>query len=147
MLGSAVILAGSALVASAAPASAAAGGTNICSSFVGTTNLVTGAFTGTDSGCHEHGSGTVAGTVDSEYLTAPARDTIHWATGHATSVVIRTEVISGVGAPCPAGDVVTHVTLRVVHGPYTGSTGHNIICNDISHFPIVHLTNVGPIVI
>jgi hypothetical protein len=145
MTGSLVILGGGALVSTAGPSSAATGGTNVCSSLVGRA-VVTTVVVATEavSGCHQQGSATVDG-----FQSTPGgltQDTIHWATGHATSHAIVAGV-SSVGAPCPAGDVTTRGTLVVIDGPYAGSIGHNVICVDLSRFPILTWTNLGPITI
>jgi hypothetical protein len=144
MSGSLVVLAGGALVTTAGPSSAATGGTDVCSSAVSTSNFITGVGTERLSGCHQQGSATVVGVQQTP--SSPTLDTIHWATGHATSHAIASAVVSA-GAPCPAGDITNRVTLVVVDGPYAGSTGHNVICSDLSQFPIIHSMNLGPLVI
>ena len=144
MTASLVILAGGALVTTAGPSSAAKKGTNVCSRATSTSNIVTGVGTERLSGCRHHRSATVVGTQKSP--SSPTHDTIHWATGHATSHAIAYAVVS-FGAPCPAGDITNRVTLVVVDGPYAGSTGHNVICVDLSRYPILTWTNLGPITI
>ena len=144
MTGSLVILAGGALVTTVGPSSAATKGTNVCSRAISTANLVTGVGTERLSGCRQHRSATVVGTQKTP--SSPTHDTIHWATGHATSHAIAYAVVSG-GAPCPAGDITNRVTLVVISGPYAGSTGHNIICSDIRHLPIIHSWSLGPVTI
>jgi hypothetical protein len=144
MSGSLVIVAGGALVTTAGPSSAATGGTDVCSSAISTSNLNTGLGTETLSGCHQQGSATVVGIQQTPL--SPTLDTIHWATGHATSHAIAFAVVS-LGAPCPAGDITNRVTLVVTDGLYAGSTGHNVICSDLSQFPILHSMNLGPVVI
>jgi hypothetical protein len=141
MLGSALTLAGGTLIATTTPASAAEGGANVCASFAGTVDLTTGVITETYSGCHQQGSATDQYTLGQ---TSPI--TIHWATGNATSDVVASSVIDPAG-PCPTGEISVDVTLTVVGGAYAGSTGDNVICSDISGLPIVHNTNLGPIVI
>jgi hypothetical protein len=141
-VGSAMIVGGGMLIATAGPASASAGGTNVCSTFAGTADLSTGVATQTYSDCQQHGSGTA------EYTLGPTTQfTIHWATGNATSDVVASAVSDPSGGPCPAGEITNHVTLTVVDGTYAGSTGHNITCADLSAYPIIHVTNLGPIVI
>ena len=152
MLASTVAIIGGSLATTAVPSSAAPGGTNVCASFtaVGTVDLVTGATTsiGTLSGCHQQGSGTTVQVVGpNQDPNAPTPVTVHWATGHATSEGITTTVPHLSGDPCPAGDVAGDVSITVVHGPYTGSTGGFVICLDLSDFPILHATSVGPVVI
>ena len=144
MSGSLVIVAGGALVTTAGPSSAATGGTDVCSSAISTSNFITGVGTERLSGCHQQGSATVVGIQQTP--SSPTLDTIHWATGHATSHAIAWAVVN-FGAPCPAGDVTNRVTLVVIDGPYAGSTGHNIICSDIRHLPIIHSWSLGPITI
>jgi hypothetical protein len=141
---SSLVLAGGALITTAGPSSAATGGTNVCSSAISTSNFITGVGTERLSGCHQQGSATVVGIQQTP--SSPTLDTIHWATGHATSHAIAWAVVN-FGAPCPAGDVTNRVTLVVIDGPYAGSTGHNVICSDLSQFPIIHAMNLGPIVI
>ena len=144
MSGSLVILACGALVTTAGPSSAATGGTDVCSSAISTSNFFTGVGTERLSGCHQQGSATVVGVQQTPL--SPTLDTIHWATGHATSHAIASAVVSA-GAPCPAGDITNRVTLVVVDGPYAGSTGHNVICSDLSQFPIINSMNLGPLTI
>ena len=148
MLGSSLMLAGGAVVAAAGPASAAAGGQNVCSTFSGSADLSAGVpmLTGTFSGCHQQGSGTVSAVLD--ITGAPAPGAIFWATGHATSVISLSAVIDFSGGPCPAGDVAADVTLTVGGGPYALATpGGGIICADLSGFPIIALSNFGPVTI
>ena len=144
MTASLVMLASGALVTTAGPSSAATEGTNVCSSAISTENFFTGVGTEVLSGCHQQGSATVVGVQSSPL--SPTLDTIHWATGHATSHAMASAVVNA-GVPCPAGDITNRVTLVVVDGPYAGSTGHNVICSDLSQFPIIHSMNLGPIVI
>jgi hypothetical protein len=139
-------LTGSSLVTTAVPASAAAGGTNVCASLNATFDPSTGLSIGTLTGCHQQGSGT---TVEAPNLAdpfAPNPVTLYWSTGHATSHLI---VSSGPasGNPCPAGDIAGQVSISVVSGPYAGSTGGYVICLDLSDFPVIHSTSVGPVVI
>jgi hypothetical protein len=141
MVGTAATLAGGTLTATTIPASATEGGTNVCTSYAGTIDLSTGAITETYSGCHQQGSATAEYALGQ---TTPI--TIHWATGNATSVVVVSSAADPAG-PCPAGEFTTDVTLTVVEGAYAGSTGHNVVCSDISGLPIVHNTNFGPLVI
>jgi hypothetical protein len=144
MSASLVILGGGVLVTAAGPSSAATGGTNVCSSAVSSENFITGVGTERLSGCHQQGSATVVGIQQTPL--SPTLDTIHWATGHATSHAIASAVVS-FGAPCPAADITNRVTLRVTDGPYAGSTGHNVICSDLSQFPIINSMNLGPLTI
>jgi hypothetical protein len=146
LLGSTLLLAGGTLASSAAPVSAAPGGTNVCASLTATFDPSTGLSTGTLSGCHQQGSGTSIETPNLADPFAPNPVTIRWATGHATSDLI---VSSGPtsGTPCPAGDIAGAVSIAVVHGPYAGSTGGYVICLDFSDYPVIHSTSVGPVVI
>jgi hypothetical protein len=141
MFGSALTLAGSALIVTAAPASAAKGGTNVCTSYVGTFNVSTGVLSGTLSGCHQHRSGTLEAVFDLVH-PSPAPGSIHWATGGATSVITLTSLIVSAG-PCPAGDFVIDNTIRVSQGPYTGTPGHMIDCLARNGTE----SSVGPVVI
>jgi len=136
-----VTVAGGTLTATTITASAAEGNTNVCTSYAATINLSTGVITETYNGCHQQGSATAEYTLGQ---TTPI--TIHWATGNATSDVVASSVSDPTG-PCPAGQFTTDVTVTVVDGAYTGSIGHNVICADISGLPIVHTTNLGPVVI
>jgi hypothetical protein len=139
MSGSLVLIVGGALVSTAGPSSAATGGTNVCSSWVGTVDESTAFATSTFSGCHEHGSATSEG-----HLGDPTYP-IYWATGHATSVVtVRIAIVPG---PCPAGELNEANIIKVIGGPYAGSTGHALLCLDLSKWPIVHVKNFGPVVI
>jgi hypothetical protein len=145
MFGSSVILAGGTLVTTAAPSAAATGGTNVCSSAVGTGNALTGVQSETLSGCHQQGSA----TVDEVRAQNPLDEliAIHWATGNATSQAITHHTSFFSGGPCPAGDVGETGTVTVIEGPYAGSVGHLEICDDFSRFPTVTWTNVVPTVI
>jgi hypothetical protein len=147
MLGSALTLGGT-LIATTTPASAAAGGTNVCTSVVGTLDLSAAVptYRNTFSGCREHGSGTSVEVADLKNPSAPGHATLYWATGHATSENIVTSVTDP-GRPCPAHDIASDVTIRVVQGAYSGSTGHAVICADLSGLPIIHFFSVGPVVI
>jgi hypothetical protein len=150
MLGSSLVLAAGTLLATAGPTSAAMGGVNVCGTFVGSADLSAGVpmITGTFSNCHQQGSGTVSGVLD--ITGAPAPITIFWATGHATSVGSISASIDFSGGPCPAGDVAADTTLVIGGGPYAtppSATGGGIICADISGFPVIALTNFGPVTI
>jgi hypothetical protein len=151
MLGSSLVLAGGTLLATAGPTSAAQGGVNVCGTFVGSADLSQAppVLTGTFSNCHQQGSGTVTGVLDPS--GAPAPVTIFWATGHATSVGSISAVIDFSGGPCPSGDVAAATTIVVGGGPYSGlegsAPGSGEICADISGFPVILLTNFGPITI
>jgi hypothetical protein len=144
---SSLILAGGALVTAAGPSSAATGSTNVCSSFVVMRNFSTSVATGTLSGCHQQGSATVDVQENTQNYFAPFPVTIHWATGHATSRAIAQRTAISLAGPCPAGDVTETGTTTVIDGPYAGSVGHNVLCDDLSHFPIIRDTNLGPFVI
>jgi hypothetical protein len=147
LFGASMILAGTALVANAVPASADAGGTDVCSSHVSTFDFFTGVVTGTLSGCHQQGSGTTEALVDPNHPNGPTAATIHWATGNATTHVIITSVPDS-SVPCPAGFAFgTDTYITAVDGPYAGSNGFEATCTDITGFPILHTTNVGPVVI
>jgi hypothetical protein len=142
------MLAGGALAVTAGPAGAAAGGQNVCNTFVGSADLSAGIpiLTGTFSNCHQQGSGQVTGVLD--ITGAPAPVAVLWATGHATSVGSISAAIDFSGGPCPAGDVAADVTLTIGGGPYAtppAAPGSGIICADISGFPIIALTNFGPV--
>jgi hypothetical protein len=150
MLASSLMLAGGALAATAAPASADAGGVNTCSSFSGSADISQAVpiINGTFSDCHQQRSGTFVAVLD--ITGAPAPGTIFWATGHAESVTTFSAVIDFSGGPCPAGDVAADVTIDVTGGPYAtppSALGGGIFCADISGFPIINLTNFGPITI
>ena len=137
---------GGSLATTAVPASALPGGTNVCSSLVATFDPSTGLSTGTLTGCHQQGSGTTVETPNLADPFAPNPVTIYWATGHATSqLVVSTGPVSG--DPCPAAEIAGKVSISVVSGPYAGSTGGYVICLDLSDYPIIHGTSVGPVVI
>ena len=144
---SAVTLIGGSLATTASPASAAAGGTNVCASLVATFDPSTGVSTGALTGCHQQGSGTTVQVPNLADPFAPSPFTIHWATGHATSEAIATPSPHLGGNPCPAGDAAGDISIAVVSGPYAGSTGGYVICLDLSTLPALHATSVGPIVI
>jgi hypothetical protein len=141
MFGSALTLVGGALVATASPASAAKGGTDVCESYVGTFNFSTGVLSGTLSGCHQHHSGTLEVVFDLNNPSS-APGSIHWATGGLTSVITLTSLVVPAG-PCPAGDFVIDNTINVSDGPYTGTSGHMIDCLAASGAE----SSVGPVVI
>jgi hypothetical protein len=98
------------------------------------------------SGCHQQGSGTVEAFIDPNNPFGPNRGTIHWATGNATSHTVTTSVLDP-PLPCPAGQFGSDVTITVVDGPYAGSAATNAFCSNASGFPIIHTTNLGPVVI
>ena len=146
LLASSLMLAGGALVTTASPSAAAVGGTNVCASFVATFDPSTGLSTGRLSGCHQQGSGTTVETPNLADPFAPNPLTINWATGHATSdIIVSTGPTQGIR--------VQWVTLlgrsrsRSYTGPYSGSTGGYVICLDFTDPPLIHATNVGPVVI
>jgi hypothetical protein len=140
MFGSALTLTGGALFATAVPASAAKGGTDVCASYVGTFDFSTGVLSGTLSGCHQHHSATLEVVFDLNN-PSPAPGSIHWATG-TTSVITLTSLIVPAG-PCPADDFVIDNTINVSDGPYTGTPGHMIDCLA----PSGAESSVGPVVI
>jgi hypothetical protein len=137
MFGSALTLVG----ATASPAFAAKGGTNVCESFVGTFNFSTGVLRGTLSGCHQHQSGTLEVVFDLNN-PSPAPGSIQWATGGTTSGITLTSLIVLAG-PCPAGDYAIDNTITVSDGPYTGTPGHMIDCLA----PSGAESSVGPVVV
>ena len=137
---------GGSLATTEVPASALAGGTNVCSSLVATFDPSTGLSTGTLTGCHQQGSGTTVETPNLADPFAPNPVTISWATGHATTQLLATTgPVSG--NPCPAGEIAGKVSISVVGGPYAGSTGGYVICLDFSDYPVIHGASVGPVVI
>lgn len=144
---SAMTLIGGSLATTPTPASAAAGGTNVCASGVATFDPSTGVSTGTLTGCHQQGSGTTVQVANLADPFAPTPFTIHWATGHATSEAIATPGPHLGVNPCPAGDVAGDISIVVVRGLYAGSTGGYVICLDLSTLPALHATSAGPIVI
>jgi hypothetical protein len=150
MLGSSLFLAGGTLLATSGPASAEAGGVNVCSSFSGSADLSaqTPMITGTLTGCHQQGSGALTGVLDITGATAPGA--VFWATGHATSVITFSAVIDLSGGPCPTGDIAAAVTIMVGGGPYAtppSATGGGELCADASAFPIITLSSFGPVTI
>jgi hypothetical protein len=146
MLVSLVVLTGGSLASTAVPATAAPGNTNVCTSLNATFDPSVGLAIGTLNGCHQQGSGTSVETPNLADPFAPNPVTIHWATGHATSqLIVSTSPASG--NPCPTGDIAGQVSISVVSGPYAGSTGGYVICLDLSEFPVIHSTSVGPVVI
>jgi len=148
MLGSTLGIAGGTLLATSGPASAEAGGVNVCNTFNGVADA-SGAVaiaSGTLSDCHQQGSGMLAGVFD--ITGAPAPASIAWATGHATSL-INLQLIaidfSGDGCPTP-GAIAATVLLTVGGGPYEGSGSTAVICADPTTTPIT-VTNITPVVI
>jgi hypothetical protein len=151
-----VTIGGGSLVATATPSSAAAGGTNVCTSFTETATIdpVTFVVTaiGTFSGCQQQGSGTFEYSMGPDQdPTAPGLLTINWATGHAASEVLASTVPRVTVDPrCPVPYTATiDLSFTVVHGPYAGSTGQAVECIDFSGLPngIVRGLGVGPVVI
>jgi hypothetical protein len=141
------MLSGGAFVATAGPASALAGGGQTCTSLVGSVDLSQAVPTlnGTLSGCNSlgHNPGSISVVVDITGAAAPG--SIVWASGKATSLITLTAAVDFSGGPCPGGDIAVDATLTVGQGPYEGTRGTGIICADISGFPIVTLTNFGPV--
>ena len=151
MLDSTLGIAGGTLLATSGPASAEAGGVNVCNTFNGVADA-SGAVaiaSGTLSDCHQQGSGMLAGVFD--ITGAPAPASIAWATGHATSAIELSAAIDFSGGPCPAGDIAADITIVVGGGPYAtppSATGGGILCADISGgLANIVLTNFGPVVI
>jgi hypothetical protein len=149
MWASAVVIIGGSLATTAVPSSAAPDGTNVCANANATFDPFTSPLaTGTFTGCHQQRSATSVETVNLADPSAPNAVTIHWATGHATSQVIaQGGPFVGTGNPCPAGDIPGSVSITVVSGPYAGSVGGYTICFDLSDFPVINSTSVGPVVI
>jgi hypothetical protein len=137
MLGS---LVGGAVLATAGPASAAAGGGVSCTGITGSGDI--SAFppvvTGTVTGCANR-SGVLTAIVDISGGIAPG--SIAWSTGNATSLItIQVINIDFSGGTCPAGDVAVTALVTVTAGPYAGTSGVNTLCADISAFPVVTIT-------
>jgi hypothetical protein len=146
MLGATLVLAGGTLVTTAGVAFASnAGGGQTCTSLVATADLSAAMpmVTGVLSGCNSNRDGAISAVLD--ITGAPAPGSIAWTTGKATSLIVLSAVIDFSGGPCPAGDVAADVTLSVGSGPYEGTSGTGVICADISGFPIIALTNFGPV--
>jgi hypothetical protein len=138
MLGS---LVGGAVLATAGPASAAAGGVVNCTTLTATGDI--SAFppvvTGTVSGCSSHGGGTLTAIVDISGGIAPG--SIAWNTGHATTLfTIQVINVDFSGTGCPAGDVTVTTLVTATAGPNAGTSGVNTLCADISAFPVVTIT-------
>jgi hypothetical protein len=150
MLGSTLGLAGGTLLATAGPASAASGGTNVCSTLVAGADLSSATLTGTFSDCHQQGTGSLQ--VGFDVSGAPSTGSIFWATGHATSLItIQLIALDFSGGPCPpasggGSDVAALVLLTVGGGPYEGSGSIATICADPTTTPIT-VTNLGPVTI
>lgn len=147
MLTSSLILAGgAALVSTAGPASALAGGGQTCTSLTATVDI--SAFppvaTGTLSGCNSvgHNPGQLTAVVD--ITGAPSPGSIFWASGKATSLVTLTAVANTASTVCPSG-IEADTTITVGGGPFVGTGGGGILCADITNFPVVVLTNFGPV--
>jgi hypothetical protein len=145
MFASVVTIVGGTLAATAVPSSGAPGGTNVCTGFTATANVLTSVATGTLTGCHQQGSGTTLEIVDPNNPLAPTPVTIAWATGHATSEAIVTVVPGPTTAACPLG--TGDVSLNVVDGPYTGSNGHFVQCLQSFSFPNISGISLGPVVV
>jgi hypothetical protein len=130
MLGS---LVGGAVLATAGPASAAAGGVVNCTSLTGGGDI--SAFppivTGPISGCSSHSGGTLTAIVDISGGIAPG--SIAWNTGHATTLItIQVINIDFSGGTCPAGDVAATVLIVATAGPNAGTSSVGTLCADIS---------------
>ena len=146
MLGATMGLAGGTLLATAGPASAATGGTNVCDTLVAGADLGAGTLTGTLTGCHQQGMGTI--TAGFDISGGVSSGSIFWATGKATSL-INLQLIaidfSGDGCPTP-GAIASTVLLTVGGGPYEGSGSTATLCADPTTTPIT-VTNITPVVI
>jgi hypothetical protein len=152
MLGASLMLSGGAFVATAGPASAAAGGVNVCNTFVATADATAAppTISGTFSNCHQQGTGAVSGVFD--ITGGPSPGSVLWATGHATSVFSL--VLLGLdfsGGPCPPGDIAAFVEIDVGGGPYAtppAAAGGGTLCADISGgLANIAISNFGPITI
>jgi hypothetical protein len=145
MLGSSFALAGGAVLAGPASASNAGGGQN-CTSLTasGDISAFPPVVTGTISGCNSNRDGVLTAVVDVSGGVSPG--TIAWDTGKATSLITLQVVNIDFAAPdCTPGDVEVTVVITVGGGPYVGTSGTNVVCADISLFPVVTLTNFGTV--
>jgi hypothetical protein len=148
MLGSTLGLAGGTLLATAGPASAAAGGGQTCTSLSGTVDLsqAVPVLTGTLSGCNSvgHNPGQISAVVD--ITGAPAPISIFWASGNATSVgSITAAAFTGDCTAVNPADIPIIATITVGGGPFVGTSGMSTICADITNFPMVAIVNNGPV--
>jgi hypothetical protein len=144
-----LLLAGGVLFSTAGPATAAPGGTNVCSSLTASVDLSAAvpAGTGTLSGCHQQGSGAWS-ALEISSPGSSSLGSISWQTGHATSVFVLTLTsLDFTRGPCPAGDIAASFTMTVESGPYEGSNGGLVECAKLSHYPIVGLSNFGLVII
>jgi hypothetical protein len=151
MLGSTLGVAGGTLLATSPPASADAGGVNVCNTFSAVADITAfpPVFTGMFSNCHQQGSGVFTGVLDITGAAAPG--SIAWATGHATSAITFSAAIDLSGGNCPAGDIAATVTIVVGGGPYAtppSATGGGVLCADPSGgLNDIVLSNLGPVTI
>jgi len=134
-------LVGGAVVATAVPASAAAGGVVNCTGLSGSGDI--SAFppvvSGPVSGCSSHSGGVLTAIVDISGGVSPG--SVAWSTGHATTLLtIQVINIDFSGGTCAAGDVAVDALIVATAGPYQGSSAVNHLCADISGFPNVVLS-------
>jgi hypothetical protein len=146
MIASLACTGGGMLLGVGTAAASNAGGGQTCLNFSGTADLSQSVpvVTGILSGCNSNRDGTLSAVVDVSGGVTPA--SIAWDTGKATSVgTIQVTNIDFSGAGCPAGDIAATLDLEITGGPYEGTGGpSNMACADISNFPIVAFTNLGP---
>jgi hypothetical protein len=161
MLASSLLLASGTVLPTSGPASADAGGVNVCTGFSGvldTTFFPFPVVTGTLTGCHQQGSGVLTAVLD-PFNGTQEPGSVFWAAGHATSV-ISAQLISfdTTGGPCASltapysGDVALYVAILVGGGPYASPYAWGgFFCFSVSDFfqynPMYPLTNSGNIVI
>lgn len=146
LLATSLMLAGGALVSTASPASALAGGGQTCTSLTATVDIsaTPPIATGTLSGCNSvgHNPGSLTAVVD--ITGAPSPGSIFWASGKATSLITLTAAVNTASTVCASG-IEADTTISVGGGPFVGTSGGGVLCADLSNFPVVSLTNFGPI--
>ena len=143
MLGSALTLAGGALVASAGSAAASKRGADpSCTTLTGTVDLSqqVAVLTGTLSGCQSNGDGAITAVFNLNGTPGPG--SIFWAKLDASSGITLSVAASSQTGACPA---TASVTITVGGGPSAGTSGTGFVCEDFTNYPVVAVSNSGPI--
>jgi hypothetical protein len=147
MLGSALTLAGAGILATAGSAGAVNWAGDPTCTLTGTVDLSqqTPVLTGTVNSCKSYGEGAIAAVFNLNGTPAPG--SITWVNRNVTSLITFSVAASPQSGACPAtgSDVPLSVTITFGGGPVAGTTGGGSVCADFTHYPVLAVTNSGPI--
>jgi hypothetical protein len=148
MLGSALTLGGAGILATAGSAGAVNWAGDPTCTLTGTVDLSqqVPALTGTLGSCKSFGEGAITAVFN---LTgAPAPGSITWVGHNVTSSITLSVVTNWSTGLCPAtagGDYLAAIAITFGGGPTVGTSGGGSMCVDFSHYPVLSVTNSGPI--